>query len=180
MKLRAREGLTAMELMVVIAVLLILSVGIYMYLGSLRNKSKVARTIEDIQSLRTVWAAFESDTGFFPADGNIEVLYDKNQFTDANYSGCDPDKWQGPYLPAPKGDVTLKPPNQFGGVYDAFYQDIDGDGYTDYGVKITNVPRKLAEQIDTKLDGQADGTKGYVRYDDSKARTDVYVIFGSE
>ena len=176
-----REGFSLVELLVILAALGILLAGAVKIVGSVRERAKITRCLDDLNALQAAYTALQSDTGYYPPDGDIKVLWDQNEFQTKVSDQAAADKWRGPYWPKPAtGDAPLNP---WGGVYQAVYKDVDGDGYVDYGVLITNVPKKAAESIDIAIDNKKDGTDGKVRYSanaGNTGRVDVTVIFGSE
>jgi general secretion pathway protein G len=118
---RRRAGLTLVEVMLVLVILMIIaSLAVTAY-GPIQRKAYINAAKTQIKAFKTPLQAYKLDIGDFPATGDgLEAL------RDAPTNLQNPDKWSGPYLDSP---VPLDPwgnPYQYEypGKYDTEQPDI--------------------------------------------------------
>lgn len=118
---RRRAGLTLVEVMLVLVILMIIaSLAVTAY-GPIQRKAYINAAKTQIKAFKTPLQAYKLDIGDFPASGDgLEAL------RDAPTNLQNPDKWSGPYLDSP---VPLDPwgsPYQYEypGKYDTEQPDI--------------------------------------------------------
>ncbi|WP_018085984.1 type II secretion system protein GspG [Desulfurispora thermophila] len=170
---KQRRGFTLVELLVVIAIIGILAAIIAPNAFKAIEKGKIARAEADYKAIKAAALNYYTDTGIWPADGNNDDGFVKDDSTP---------NWNGPYL-------ERWPKNPWGDDYNYNKKDIttsatgkfikSGTSGQERYLTVENVPKSAAERIDIDMDGTIDKDKGTVRYANNSS-TDVYILISAD
>lgn len=160
-----REGFTVVELMIVLAVLVVLAALLIPRFQDVIKRRKAAKIVATCQHIAEAIARLNDDCGVIPAEGTLDVLWDKNS---NNYQPTGIIKldqcWDGPYFTysppsgATSGGTTVVGIPTAASEIKFHYStsDENGDGVPkEMWIQITNVPSDVALFIERKVDGPA-------------------------
>ena len=160
-----RKSFTSIEVVVVIVIIAILAVIVAPSTIKAIEEVRVAASVKDYHLIKTGAMSYYKDTGEWPVQDTDGVCED---FLSNESLPAGTESWNGPYL------KQWPPAAKWGGAYhwcvvsavgNGFCEAWDNDLTQERYVQITQVPQAAAQNIDTELDGSADGGSGSVRYD---------------
>lgn len=173
--LRSRDGFSLMEIVIAVSIIAILAASVTPFVGGMIERSKVAKTLTLVDTLRTACSMYHVDTGTYAREYAGSSPGNRRLSKRQNSAG-----WNGPYLEEP---LRHKSSNPFGGNLHLYGTvnangwvsgfDLDGDGTDDVTTDgnmlwLSLITESVAQRLDTALDGNLAGdwrTTGRVRFD---------------
>jgi general secretion pathway protein G len=173
--LRSSGGFSLMEIVIAVSIIAILAASVTPFVNGMVERSKVAKTLTLVDTLRTACSMYHADTGAYAREYAGSVPGNRRLSTRQTIAG-----WSGPYLEETLRHQTSNP---FGGNLHLYGTvtangwisgfDIDGDGVTDVTgdanmLWLSQISEAVAERLDQALDGNLEGDwkiTGRLRYD---------------
>ncbi len=180
----ARAGFSLMEIVIAVSIIAIMAASITPFVNGMIERSKVAKTLTLVDTLRSACSVYHADTGTYAREYANPAANNRRLSATQTIPG-----WNGPYL---EEMLRHQVSNPFGGnlhLYDTVTAngwvsgfDLDGDGNDDVSgsanmLYLTKVPESAAQRLDRALDGGLTGdwrTTGRLRYD--PAAQHAYVL----
>ncbi len=153
------QGLTAVELLIVIVTLIILAAVFIPKVTALIAKRKAMRDMVMINRIVSGIGKFYSDCGTYPIDMKVLVTNQGISSSDT-LNGSDPTNcWAGPYISPNNYDSSddsiqgaFGTANRITIHISTNPQDINNDGLLDYYIELKAVPQDMAEELEKKID----------------------------
>lgn len=171
---RAHAGFSLMEIVIAVSIIAIMAASITPFVNGMIERSKVAKTLTLIDTLRSACSVYHADTGAYAREYANQAAGNRRLSATQTIPG-----WNGPYL---EEMLRHQVSNPFGGnlhLYDTVTAngwisgfDLDGDGTEDVTgsanmLYLTLVNESAAQRLDRALDGGLAGdwrTTGRLRY----------------
>lgn len=181
----SRAAFSLMEVVIAVSIIAIMAASITPFVNGMIERSKVAKTLTLVDTLRSACSVYYTDTGGYAREYANQGANNRRLSATQTIVG-----WSGPYL---EEMLRHGHSNPFGGnlhLYDTVTAngwisgfDLDGDGSDDVQgsanmLYLTQVPVSAAERMNQSLDGGLPGdwkVSGRLRYDEAAQRAYILV-----